>query len=535
MNKDTKFIFVTGGVVSSLGKGISASSIGQLLKLRGLKVFMQKFDPYINVDPGQMSPFQHGEVFVTDDGAETDLDLGHYERFIDVNLNKYSSVTAGKIYKWVIERERRREYGGITVQVVPHITDEIKKLLKKAADYSDADIIITEIGGTVGDIESLPFLEAIRQCKREFGANNTLYVHNTLVPFLKTSNEVKTKPTQHSVRNLMSLGISPDLLILRTEVELDNHIMQKISSSCDVEVEGVIQAIDVDVIFECIIKLHKQKTDDFILKKLNILNTKQPNLEEWENLIKDIKETKKSINIGLVGKYVSLHDAYLSVNESLKHAGFKNKVKINIKWIDSNNLTEKNIKDALGDVDGIILPGGFGEKATNGIITAARYGRENNIPTFGICYGMQMMALEFAKNYLKLEGANTKEIDRMTKHSVITDVNDIDKTLKQSFVLGSKVEEISKNSRLYKIYKTDKINERHRHQYMFNREYTDLFNENNFNIVSKTQDSNIVTGIELKDHPFYIGVQYHPEFLSRPLRPHPLFDEFIKSVIKNNK
>lgn len=530
---NTKFIFVTGGVVSSLGKGISASSIGQLLKLKGIKVFMQKFDPYINVDPGQMSPFQHGEVFITDDGAETDLDLGHYERFIDERLNKYSSITSGKIYKRVIEKERQDKYNGATVQVIPHITNEIKNQLKKAAKYSNADVIITEIGGTVGDIESLPFLEAIRQCRREFGVDNTLYVHNTLVPFLKSANEVKTKPTQHSVKALMSLGITPDMLLLRSEKVLGKEIREKIAKSCDVPIDGVFEATDVKVIFENIINLHKQNIEQYILKTLKIENNTQSNLEPWSDLIKVIKSTKHSVNIGLVAKFVSLHDAYLSVNESLKYAGYHNATNINISWIDARYLDSKNISDNLKEMDGIILGDGYGSDSLEGVICAAKYGREKNIPTFAISHGMHAIAIEFARNVLKIKDATTQECIDCAGEHIICEYNDFDKKQKDSYILGAREQIFETNSKLYSIYEENNVMERHNNQFIFNDLYIKLFEKNNFMKASHIQENNIITAIELKEHIFYIGVQYRPEFLSRPLRPHKLFYNFIKTVKEN--
>src|SRR5690606_35822401 len=390
----TKFIFVTGGVVSSLGKGISASAIGQILKSRGLKVFIQKFDPYINVDPGTMSPYQHGDVFVTDDGAETDLDLGHYERFIDINLSKESTVTTGKIYQSVISKERRGEYLGATVQVIPHITDEIKLRLKEAALKSGADVVITEIGGTVGDIESLPYLEAIRQARRDFGYKNTLYIHNTLVPYLRVSNEIKTKPTQHSVKELRSLGIQPDIIILRSEVKIVDDVKEKIALFCDVEKEAVFEALDVDVIYQAIINLHNQHIDDYIMKHFQIENAPLADVTPWINLIDKIRNLKTKVTIGLVGKYVALQDAYLSVSEALKHAGFYHNVGISIKWLNAEKINEKNYQETLRGMDGILVPGGFGQRATDGKILAIKYARENNIPFLGICYGMQLARSE---------------------------------------------------------------------------------------------------------------------------------------------
>lgn len=530
----TKYIFITGGVVSSLGKGISASAIGQLLKSRGLKVFIQKFDPYINVDPGTMSPFQHGEVFVTDDGAETDLDLGHYERFIDINLSKESSVTTGKIYSAVIQKERHGDYLGATVQVIPHITDEIKLRLVDAANKSDADVIITEIGGTVGDIESLPYLEAIRQARRDFGYENTLYVHNTLVPFLNTSNEIKTKPTQHSVKELRSLGIQPDIIILRTEVNIIDYVKDKIALFCDVSKDAVFESMDVDVLYEVIINLYKQGIDDYILKHFKINIPQKADVSPWEKLIHRIKHLKYDVTIALVGKYVSLQDAYLSVSEALKHAGYALDAHIKIKWLNAEKVTPDNVEETLGDCDGILVPGGFGKRATPGKITAIQYAREHKIPFFGICYGMQLAAIEYARNVLMLEDANTTEIDEHCKNPIITiqpnNSDDFGGTLR----LGLYSCEIKKPSKMYDAYQKNSIAERHRHRYEFNNAYRDIFETKNLIISGLNTERNLVEAIELKDHPWFVAVQYHPEFLSRPLRPHPLFHKFIEASLKNH-
>ncbi|WP_025724958.1 CTP synthase [Acholeplasma granularum] len=531
----TKYIFVTGGVVSSLGKGIAASAIGQILKSRGLKVFTQKFDPYINVDPGTMSPYQHGEVFVTDDGAETDLDLGHYERFIDINLSKESSITTGKIYQNVINKERRGDYNGATVQVIPHVTDEIKLKLKEAAKSSKADVIITEIGGTVGDIESLPYLEAIRQARRDFGYKNTLYVHNTLVPFLKASNEIKTKPTQHSVKELRSLGIQPDIIILRSEVNIVKSVKEKIALFCDVNYEAVFESLDVNVIYESILNFRRQKIDDYILNHFGIENNVIPNMQPWEDLIERIKSPKESITIGLVGKYVSLQDAYLSVSESLKHAGFYHQTEIKIKWLNAEKLNEENIESSLKKCDGIIVPGGFGKRATEGKLLAIKFARENKVPFFGICYGMQLATIEYARNVLGYKDANTTEIDPNTSmpliHTKELDGTNIGGTLR----LGLYECELNKESKSYQLYQTKMIKERHRHRYEFNNDYLNIFNDNNFLIAGINPDKKLVEIIELKDHPWFVAVQYHPEFLSRPLRPHPLFKDFVKMSLKNHK
>ncbi len=531
----TKFIFVTGGVVSSLGKGISASAIGQLLKSRGLKVFIQKFDPYINVDPGTMSPYQHGEVFVTDDGAETDLDLGHYERFIDINLSKESSVTTGKIYQSVINKERRGEYLGATVQVIPHVTDEIKLKLKEAAKKSKADVIITEIGGTVGDIESLPYLEAIRQARRDFGYQNTLYIHNTLVPFLKASNEIKTKPTQHSVKELRSLGIQPDIIILRSEVKIIDQVKEKIALFCDVNKEAVFESLDVEVIYEAILNLKRQNIDGYILNHFNIENSVEANMQPWEDLIYRIKNLETTITIGLVGKYVSLQDAYLSVSESLKHAGFFHNTHVKIKWLNAEKINEQNVVDTLKSCDGILVPGGFGQRATTGKILAIKYAREQKIPFFGICYGMQLAAIEYASNVLGIKDANTTEIDPETKNPIITIQSENPADFGGTLRLGLYNCDLKEGSKVYNAYGIKKIKERHRHRYEFNNAYLEQFNDGNMVVSGINPERNLVEAIEIKDHPWFVAVQYHPEFLSRPLRPHPLFRDFIEMSLKNNK
>ncbi|BCR36849.1 CTP synthase [Mariniplasma anaerobium] len=532
----TKYIFVTGGVVSSLGKGITASAIGQLLKSRGLKVFMQKFDPYINVDPGTMSPLQHGEVFVTDDGAETDLDLGHYERFIDENLNRHSSITTGKIYQSVLKRERRGDYLGATVQVIPHITDQIKKKLKDVAKHTKPDIVITEIGGTVGDIESLPFLEAIRQARRDFGYNNTLYIHNTLVPYLKAANEIKTKPTQHSVKELMSLGIHPDMIVLRSEKKIDQAVKNKIAMFCDVDEASVFESRDVDVLYEVITEMYEQKIDSQILEHFQINNKKQADVSAWYELIDRIKHLEGSVNIALVGKYVKLHDAYLSVSESLKHAGYFHKIKVNIKWVDAEKVNKLNIESAVKDCQGILVPGGFGARATEGKLAAITYAREHNIPFFGICYGMQLAVVEYAKNVLNILDANSTEIDPDTKDPVISLQRGrlSDEDLGGTLRLGLYECELKQGSKAFKAYDKNIIKERHRHRYEFNNAYLDVFEQSDMIISGFNGKHHLVEMIELKDHPWFIAVQFHPEFLSRPLRPHPLFRDFIEATINHN-
>lgn len=532
----TKFIFVTGGVVSSLGKGIMASTVGQLLKSRGLKVFMQKFDPYINVDPGTMSPYQHGEVFVTDDGAETDLDLGHYERFIDENLSRDSSVTTGKIYQRVIDKERRGDYLGATIQVIPHITNEIKERLKAAAKHSKADVVITEIGGTVGDIESLPFLEAIRQARRDFGVENTLYIHNTLLPYLKAANEIKTKPTQHSVKELRSLGITPDLIVLRSEVPVSHAIKEKIALFCDVEVSEVFESVDVDILYKSILNLKKQKIDDRILEHFKINDLPEANVSAWVDLIDKIGHLKSSLTIGLVGKYVSLHDAYLSVSESLKHAGYHMGRNIEVKWLNAEKMNEENVCEALSNVDGIIVPGGFGERATEGKISAIKYARKNHVPFLGICYGMQLAAIEFARNVCGITNANSTEIDPLTTAPVIDILSgqDLSKDLGGTQRLGLYDCHIKKDTLAHSLYQTTDIKERHRHRYEFNGAYKNTLEQKGMIFSGVNQKLDLVEILELPSHEYFIACQFHPEFLSRPLRPHPLFSGFIEASKKYN-
>jgi len=529
-----KYIFVTGGVVSSLGKGITASAIGQLLKSRGLKVFMQKFDPYINVDPGTMSPYQHGEVFVTEDGAETDLDLGHYERFIDENLNRHSSITTGKIYQTVLKRERRGDYLGATVQVIPHITDQIKKKLVDVAKHTDPDVVITEIGGTVGDIESLPFLEAIRQARRDFGYQNTLYIHTTLLPYLKAANEIKTKPTQHSVKELMSLGIHPDIIMLRSEMPVSQEVKDKIALFCDVESNAVFESLDVTVLYEVITNLHKQHIDDLILKHFGY-EKPAANVKPWIDLVETIHSLKEEVHIALVGKYVKLHDAYLSVSESLKHAGFAHKVKIVIHWIDAEEVDESNIEDYLKDCDGLLVPGGFGKRATTGKMAAITYARVHNLPFFGLCYGMQLAVVEYAQNVLNIVGANSTEIEPETPHPVISLQRGrlSDEDLGGTLRLGLYDCEIKEGTLAYKAYQSKLIQERHRHRYEFNNHYLEQFEDGKMVISGFNSEYQLVEMIELNTHPWFVAVQFHPEFLSRPLRPHPLFKDFIGAAVKH--
>ncbi|MFK5884060.1 MAG: CTP synthase [Candidatus Izemoplasma sp.] len=530
--KNTKYIFVTGGVVSSLGKGITASSLGRLLKNRGLKIFMQKFDPYLNIDPGTMSPYQHGEVFVTDDGAETDLDLGHYERFIDENLSQNSNITTGRIYSNVIEKERRGEYLGATIQIIPHITNEIKDKLIQAALESEADIIITEIGGTVGDIESLPFLEAIRQCRRDFGYENTLYIHNTLVPYLSAAKELKTKPTQHSVRELKSLGISPDIIVLRTSHTITNAMREKIALFCDVDKEAVIEAKDASILYEVAFQLKDQHMDDIVCNHFK-LKTRPCDMSEWESLVTRIKSLNKEVKIALVGKYISLQDAYLSVSEALAHAGYHHYAKVNIKWISAGEITKENIESYLGDVDGILIPGGFGQRAVDGKILAIEYARVNNIPFLGLCLGMQLATVEFSRNVCGLEGADSTEMNPDTPYNVIDYLPEQYEgiNLGGTLRLGLYDCKLKKGTLAFNVYGKDIIQERHRHRYEFNNDYKKVLEEHGLIISGVNPESNLAEIIEIPKHKFFIATQFHPEFLSRPQRAHPLFKEFIVSCI----
>ncbi|TCO78763.1 CTP synthase [Marinisporobacter balticus] len=532
----TKFIFVTGGVVSSLGKGITAASLGQLLKARGLKVTIQKFDPYINIDPGTMSPYQHGEVFVTEDGAETDLDLGHYERFIDINLGKYSSVTTGKIYWSVITKERKGEYLGGTVQVIPHITNEIKERILRAGKQTNADIVITEIGGTVGDIESQPFLEAIRQIKYDVGKENVMYIHLTLLPFLGKAGEVKTKPTQHSVRELREIGIQPDAIVCRAEIPMSEEVKDKISLFCNVDKKHVIQNMDVDSIYEVPVMLQKEGLAEITCERLS-LNCSEPNVTAWKSMVEKEKNLKDHIKIALVGKYVELHDAYLSVAESLKHAGISNDAKVEIDWIQSEEITKENVEDALKDADGILIPGGFGDRGIEGKIEAISYARENKKPLFGICLGMQLAVIEFARNVVGLKDAHSSEINPETPYPVIDlmpdqkDIEDMGGTMR----LGVYPCKVYEDTLAKKAYHEDLIYERHRHRYEFNNQYRDQLTKAGLIISGISPDERLVEMVELKDHPWFVSVQFHPEFKSRPTRPHPLFRDFVKASIENRK
>ena len=526
----TKYIFVTGGVVSGIGKGISAAAIGQLLKKHGYKITMQKLDPYINVDPGTMSPFQHGEVFVTHDGKETDLDLGHYERFIDEYLTKDSSITSGQIYEQVINKERRGDYLGHTVQVIPHITDMIKEKLHKISKHTHADIVITEVGGTVGDIESLPFIEAIRQFRRDIGYHNTYYLHTTLIPYIKASGEYKTKPTQHSLKELRSLGIHADGVLLRSDAPLESAIKDKVALLGDMNKDAVFTSHDVEILYEVILNYEKQGITNHILNHFE-LESRTIDVSDWQQLINKMRETKQSLNIAMVGKYVGLHDAYFSIIEALEHAGYHHHTHVDITWIDAEDLD--HIETQLKDVDGILIPGGFGVRATEGKIKAIKYARENNIPFLGICFGMQLAVVEYARHVLKLEGAHSTELDPNTIHPVI-DIQrgrEEDEALGGTLRLGASKSYIQKDSKMFRIYQEDVIEERHRHRYEVNPKYHEVFENSDMVFSAFDETKTLVEAVEITNHPFFVGVQYHPEFLSRPLKPRPLFEAFLKSML----
>ena len=532
----TKYIFVTGGVVSSLGKGIVAASVGRVLKNRGLKVTLQKFDPYLNVDPGTMSPYQHGEVFVTEDGAETDLDLGHYERFIDVNLGQYSNVTAGRVYSSIIEKERRGDYLGGTVQVIPHVTNEIKSRVLLAGESSDADVVITEIGGTTGDIESLPFLEAIRQIRSDLGRENVCYIHCTLLPYIKAAGEMKTKPTQQSVKELRGLGIQPDIIVVRNELALTDELRAKISLFCDIPKQNVIESRDVSNLYELPVNLKAQKIDDIVLKHFG-LSAPEADMTEWLALVNRVDNLKENVKIALVGKYVELHDAYISVVESLKHAGYKHNSKITIDWIQSEDVTEENVNDYLKDADGILVPGGFGDRGVEGKITAIKYARENKVPFFGICLGMQLAAVEFARNVCGLTGAYSSELDPNTPYPIINllpdqeDVVEMGGTLR----LGSYPCTLAEGSVAHKEYGEINITERHRHRYEFNNFYRERLTDKGLVLSGVSPDGRLVEIVELPEHPWFVAGQFHPEFKSRPEKAHPLFAGFIRASLENRK
>ena len=541
MMAKTKYIFITGGVVSSLGKGIAAASIGALLEARGLSVSLIKVDPYINVDPGTMSPFQHGEVFVTNDGTETDLDLGHYERFVRFQASRKNNFTAGKVYEAVIRNERKGKYLGGTVQVIPHITNEIKKRIKEGGQ--NKDVAIVEIGGTVGDIESQPFVEAIRQMALELPNSSWAFVHLTLVPFINASGELKTKPTQHSVKELRSLGISPDVLVCRSEQELPKDEKKKIALFCSVPNESVISMHDVDTVYSVPILLNKQKVDKTIIEKLKI-KAKQPNLNDWKRVVKAKLMPEKEVNVSFVGKYTELKDSYKSINEALEHAGIKNKAKVNINFVEAENISSKNIKKTLKNADAVLVPGGFGERGIEGMILACKYARENNIPYLGICLGMQVAIIEYARNVLKLKGANSTEFDQNTKHPVIgliTEWNDIsgkkEKRDKNSDLggtmrLGGQLCKLKKGSNSLRMYKNSEIIERHRHRYEVNPKYKDDMIKKGLDVVGTSIDGKLVEMIEIPKHKWFLACQFHPEFTSNPRDGHPIFNSYIKSTLR---
>ena len=530
----TKFIFVTGGVVSSLGKGITAASLGRLLKCRGLRVFNQKFDPYINVDPGTMNPYQHGEVFVTDDGAETDLDLGHYERFIDESLTQACNVTSGRVYKTVIERERRGEYLGATIQVIPHITNEIKRnILLVSRQQNAPDVVITEIGGTVGDIESLPFMEAIRQMRTEVGWENSLYIHVTLVPYLKASGELKSKPTQNSVKELNGIGISPDILVCRCDHTLPPELREKIGQYCNLTSDRIFENQNAQSIYEVPLLLHEEGLDSKVCELLGLPNN-HCDLTEWKEMVHRQLHPTRDVTIALVGKYVELPDAYLSIVEALTHGGIANQAKVHVRWIQSADVTQENIAEKVAGCDGILVPGGFGSRGLEGKMVAIQYAREKNIPFLGICLGMQMAVIEYARHVLNLPDANTTEMDPHTNHPVIALMEDQDlENLGHTMRLGKYRCELFPGTNSYKAYGTQSIEERHRHRYEFNNEYRQRFIDGGMTVAGVNPDRNLVEIVEIPSHPWFVAVQFHPELKSRPNRPHPLFRDFITASLNH--
>lgn len=537
--KTTKYIFVTGGVASSLGKGIIASSLAKLLQARGLKVTIQKLDPYLNIDPGTLNPYEHGECYVTDDGAETDLDLGHYERFLNVRTSQINNVTTGRIYNNVLSRERRGDFLGKTVQVIPHITDEIKKNILDLGSTGKYDIVITEIGGCVGDIESLPFIEAVRQLKWELGDNNLLTIHLTLIPYLKSAGELKTKPTQHSVKKLQESGIQPDIIVCRTEHHLPKDIRQKVALFCNVQIASVIEARDAKTIYDVPLLMQKEKLDKRVLYMMDIYNDKDADMDEWKEFLGRLKNPTESVCIGLIGKYVELQDAYKSISESFIHAGARNECKVNVEWIHSESLTVDNAEEKIGHLDAVLVAPGFGERGIDGKLEAVRYVRENGIPFFGICLGMQMAVIEYARNVLSLEGAHSTEMNNQTAHPVIDLMHDQVNVENKggTMRLGSYNCTLEPSSLAHKIYGTKKVKERHRHRWEFNNKYRDQFSNGGMKVSGINPENDLVEIIEIPSHPFFIGVQFHPELRSTVLDPHPLFVSFIKAamVFKNKK
>ncbi len=527
-----KHIFVTGGVVSGLGKGITAASLGRLLKSRGIKVAAQKLDPYMNVDPGTMSPLQHGEVFVTDDGAETDLDLGHYERFIDEDLNKFSNLTSGRTFWNVLQKERNGEYLGSTVQIIPHVTNEIKSFIYALGEKTGADVVITEIGGTIGDIESQPFLEAIRQIGLERGKENCIFIHVTLVPYIKSSGEHKSKPTQHSVKELMTAGIFPDIIVCRSDEPIEESVKAKIALFCNVRRECVIENSTVPILYEAPLMLQKEGIDTTVIKLLN-LNAVDADLKDWNEMLYRAEHCTRNVTIAMVGKYTELHDAYLSVNEALKHAGWFHHASVDIRWVDSENFKEEDVKDA----DGILVPGGFGERGIEGMIDAATYARVHNIPYLGICLGMQIAVIAFARSVLGWEDANSSEFNPSSDHPVIALMPDQRGIIPKggTMRLGAYPCHIKKGSLMERIYGAEDISERHRHRYEFNNDYREDYEKSGMSIVGTSPDNHLVEAVEIENHPFYFGVQFHPEFKSRPNRPHPAFLSFIEASLKRKE
>jgi CTP synthase len=528
----TKYIFFTGGVVSSVGKGVTAAAIGRLLKERGFSVAVQKLDPYINVDPGTMSPYQHGEVFVLDDGAETDLDLGHYERFIDISLNRVCNVTSGQVYAEVIGKERRGDFLGGTIQVIPHITNEIKRRISLVAKVTGAEIVLVEIGGTVGDIESLPFLEALRQMRTDLGRENTVYVHVTWLPYIGATGELKTKPTQHSVRELRSIGISPDVIVPRSDYPVGDDLCEKIALFCDVTRNAVFPLVTTDVLYEVPLLLERQNAGEFLLQRLGLQARQEPNWEEWERLTKEVRRPKPQVRVAVVGKYIELHDAYMSVREALKHAALATGVEVEISWVHSAELEKGRGWDIVRDVNGIVVPGGFGSRGTEGKIQAARYARENKVPYLGLCLGMQLMVVEFARQVLGTDEVNSSEFDRSTPYPVIDlmpdqkSISDMGGTMR----LGLYPCQMQSGSQAAKAYQKKAVQERHRHRFEFNNAYRDILEKAGMRYSGLSPDGRLVEIAELSDHPFMVGTQFHPEFLSRPNRPHPLFVAFLRAV-----
>lgn len=532
----TKYIFVTGGVTSSLGKGIIASSLAKLLQARGYKVTIQKLDPYINVDPGTLNPYEHGECFVTDDGAETDLDLGHYERFLNTPTSQANNVTTGRIYQSVIEKERHGDYLGKTVQIIPHITDEIKRYIKFLGTKKKFDVVISEIGGTVGDIESLPYIESVRQLKWELG-DNALFVHLTLVPYLSAAGELKTKPTQHSVKALLENGVQPDILVLRTEHELSDDLKRKVGLFCNVNEEAVIQSIDVPTIYEVPLKMKEEKLDEIVLKKFGLPLGQAPQLEAWNEFLDHYKNPQYEVSLGLVGKYVELHDAYKSITEAFVHAGAANLTKVKIKWIHSERITADNVERKLSGVDGILIAPGFGHRGIEGKVLATKYARENNIPFLGICLGMQIASIEFARNVLNLCGADSSEMNPNTKYPII-DLMEEQKGITEkggTMRLGAYGCQLKKDSKVFEAYGKVKVNERHRHRYEFNNKFLKDFEKAGMKAVGINPDTNLVEVVEIPEHPWFVGVQFHPEYSSTVLKPHPLFVAFVKAMLENSK